>query len=299
MTKAQSLLFVVVLIIVITSYIIIRSQLEIKQSLSISRMNLWFTRATNIDKDSNYTSITSSLTNLTLPASTTSIPLSISLAPTISGTSTTTVPTKLILTWTKFYGKNMSDILSKRLSIRECPFSCRYTTDKSMVSSADALIFHISDMQLLHLPSIRHSYQRYIFFLRESPYHSGTYETLPADFFNLTMTYRRDSDIITPIDAFFKIESNDSTNSYYSWHEVQQAVARKTRIALQFVSNCNTKSGREQYVRKLINEQLEVDVFGACTKMGIRCKRLSECEYKILDKYRFYLAFENSVCRYL
>jgi len=206
--------------------------------------------------------------------------------------------TKLILTWTALAGANIADIITQWLSNRTtCPYRCAYTNNKTMMSSADALIFHTGD-ELSQLPTIRHSHQRYIFFQQESPYHSGPYETLPMGFFNLTMTYRRDSDIIMYYDALIPIRSTDPIEWRYTWTQVESAIVGKSRMALQFVSNCRTKSRREVYVKALIDANLSIDIFGSCsTNKHVKCAYGSECEMEMISKYRFYLAFENSVCR--
>jgi hypothetical protein len=209
---------------------------------------------------------------------------------------------KLILTWTPFFGTNLSDSITKWLANHTCHHQCIYTNDRSRLSDADALIFHPRD-PMNQLPSIRHSHQYYIFFLSESPYHTGDLSRLPAGFFNLTMTYRRDSDIVMYYDALFPIKSNDSNldqHIIYTWQQVTDTVANKTKMSLQFVSHCATNSMRESYVQQLIAAGLELDQFGACSSgagKSIRCKYATRCEDQFISKYRFYIAFENSICR--
>jgi hypothetical protein len=208
---------------------------------------------------------------------------------------------KLILTWTSVFGTNLSDKITKRLANHTCNHQCIYTNDRSRVSDADALIFHPRD-PMNQLPSIRHSHQYYIFFLHESPHHTGDLSRLPAAFFNLTMTYRRDSDIVMYYDALFPIKSNDSNldqHIIYTWQQVTDTVANKTKMALQFVSNCATNSMRESYVQQLIAAGLELDIFGACSggSKSISCPYATQCEDQFASKYRFYIAFENSICR--
>ena len=62
------------------------------------------------------------------------------------------------------------------------------------------------------------------------------------------------------------------------------------------VSHCITMNHREDYVRQL-KQHVDVDVFGECGRRH-ECQRYSpECEQKLNDEYRFYLALENSNCR--
>lgn len=88
-----------------------------------------------------------------------------------------------------------------------------------------------------------------------------------------------------------------------------------------FVSNCITTSGREKYVSEL-KKYVDVDVYGACGTLT--CSNHIECCKYIIDsipakiimfrtsvsflidhisdkmlerEYKFYLAFENSICK--
>ena len=71
-----------------------------------------------------------------------------------------------------------------------------------------------------------------------------------------------------------------------------------------FVSNCDTHSGREEYVSQLRSQPgIHVDIYGGCSSMlnshivPIKClKGPSKCIDKALSNYRFYLSFENSKC---
>lgn len=71
-----------------------------------------------------------------------------------------------------------------------------------------------------------------------------------------------------------------------------------------FVSNCNTHSRREDYVRQLRAQPgIRVDIYGDCSSVFDRpivretCRKgTPNCIQKILSRYRFYLSFENSKC---
>ncbi|VDP98253.1 unnamed protein product [Trichobilharzia regenti] len=70
----------------------------------------------------------------------------------------------------------------------------------------------------------------------------------------------------------------------------------KTKMVAWFVSNCNAKSPRNQYVDELSN-YISIDIYGRC---GFKeCLRSSENEcFELLRKdYKFYLSFENSLCK--
>jgi len=143
-------------------------------------------------------------------------------------------------------------------------------------------------------PSQRSLDQRYIYFLLESPVHDHLDYSRFSDFFNLTMTYRRDSDVFAPYGSFRPSEPASVESILNRVRELP-----KKKLVAWVVSHCNTNSKREEYVREL-QKHIPVDVFGKCgpnkcpgPKSGVvsgECGRLLEREYM------FYLAFENSKC---
>ena len=114
--------------------------------------------------------------------------------------------------------------------------------------------------------------------------------------FNWTMTYRRDSDIYIPWGKF-KIKANEYTNLTFHFNE--RAWSKK-KTAVWLVSNCLSQSKRGSFVENM-RTKIEVDVFGKCGTPIINCERNRyknvTCLKEILQKYKFYLAFENALCR--
>ena len=162
-------------------------------------------------------------------------------------------------------------------------------------------MFHSSayDLDLKDLPSFRQPSQYYVFFTQEPPPKAGwkdrstLWYRFPLNFFNLTMTYRRDSDIYFPYDrlvpiSFSKeVQSTSETSQvennetlFYSWQNVVNVVKKKDKMALQFVGNCYSESGREKVVRSL-QKSVEVDQFGYCA--GKVCQW--SCEQDIISMF--------------
>ena len=85
---------------------------------------------------------------------------------------------------------------------------------------------------------------------------------------------------------------------------IPQVRSRNIVYIAWFVSNCETHSGREEYVSKLRSQPgIHVDIYGSCSSLfnshivpKICLKGPSNCMNETLLNYRFYLSFENSKC---
>jgi len=155
----------------------------------------------------------------------------------------------------------------------------------------------------------RSSHQRFVFLNQESPQTSPLDLQLYKNYFNWTMTYKLNSDILL---LYGRIKPKDSAPK--SQYEVNKLISKsgrwnknyaasKTRTVAWMVSHCVTNSKRETYVREM-KKYINVDVFGYCSKWGIfSCPRNvqhwishPECYNRIAMNYKFYLSFENSLC---
>ena len=67
----------------------------------------------------------------------------------------------------------------------------------------------------------------------------------------------------------------------------------KSKLVFWVVSHCETANRREDYVKNLQNF-VTVDVFGKCGPLD--CKDGMDCFIELAKNYKFYLAFENSLC---
>ena len=202
--------------------------------------------------------------------------------------------TTLILFWTSFFGTP-----DFGFGIGHTPFKaagckihhCEMTTNKSRLKEASAVIFHIRDVNNI-LPTKRFAHQRYIFFLLESPKNTHLNLNDFKNFFNWTMTYRLDSDIVIRYGYVLK-----TIKPQLSWqkrqHELVKIVKGKSKLVAWFASNCHTSSKREMLVKEL-QKYINIDIYGSCGNLV--CKEKAQC-FDMLEKdYKFYLSFENSVC---
>ena len=74
----------------------------------------------------------------------------------------------------------------------------------------------------------------------------------------------------------------------------------KTGTVVWMVSHCENRSRREEYVGAL-QEHIQVDIYGKCGNLS--CPQsyhwisYPECYEMIGRKYKFYLSFENALCK--
>ncbi|XP_055354502.1 glycoprotein 3-alpha-L-fucosyltransferase A-like, partial [Paramacrobiotus metropolitanus] len=113
----------------------------------------------------------------------------------------------------------------------------------------------------------------------------------PTGFFNLTFTYRLDSDVIT--DSYFQ---HFRPSVWKDSREFDEALRNKTGFATTFVSNCQwIPSRRDLYMTELA-KYVDVDVYGKCGTKECSTDTPEICD-RLVANYKFYLAFENSICK--
>lgn len=200
---------------------------------------------------------------------------------------------KTILYWDTFHGaENMGLGLGYEI-FANCPISdCVATHDKQYlpVDRFDAIVFHGARYSVTNdgIPERRNVDQKYIFYSLET--YANTYIEMKTNFnfYNWTMTFRRDSDIHSPYAVVvrkvtgYKIPSLETINS------------KKKKVAW-FVSNCYTAGAKRRlrYVQEL-QKHIPVDIYGKCGTLT--CTGSEQCYQMLQDNYKFYLSFENSFC---
>ena len=162
----------------------------------------------------------------------------------------------------------------------------------------DAYLFHVAINEKDRMPERRQPWQKYIVIAQESEIRS-TFPSYMKDIFNLTVSHRLDADITIPHGAIERKLPSDPTPTPGT-----NFAANKTGFAAFVVSNCETPSKREVYVKKL-QEYISIDTYGKCgtekwPKPYEECNNKNcgekKCWKYINKKYKFYLAFENSIC---
>uniref|UniRef100_A0A914Y731 Fucosyltransferase n=1 Tax=Panagrolaimus superbus TaxID=310955 RepID=A0A914Y731_9BILA len=181
--------------------------------------------------------------------------------------------------------------------IKKCKFECRYSENPQLYPEADVAIFHARSFQKMDpiLSANQKPERLNVFYALEAAANeriSG--RGIPKDFFNVTMTFRKDSTIWRPYDKFEKIRSKEAGNDRLVWtdEQIDKVIEKKSELALQFVSNCKTHSKREKYLAAL-NKFTNITIYGKCNKQIFPYDASMKNEF---EKHYFYLAFENAVC---
>lgn len=176
----------------------------------------------------------------------------------------------------------------------QCPVtSCLFTADMSLMSQSDVIVLHFDTLE--DFPIERQPHQRFVFYQFESP--DNTNPAMIDDprfrynFFNWTMTYRRDSDIFLRDYYGSIVPQSNHQKTFSTSPNLTDLIKKKTKLVTWFVGHCSTPIRREEYVR-LLSQYISVDVFGHCGKKN--CP--GNCDEMLRTEYKFYLAFENSWC---
>ncbi|XP_067938968.1 alpha-(1,3)-fucosyltransferase fut-1-like [Watersipora subatra] len=195
-----------------------------------------------------------------------------------------------------FYMGDLWEGMGGILRFDGCEYSnCIYQTcdNTDYAPLADTLIFaHNSKHVTLTLsPKVRQS-QLWLVYGVESPAYKHYHWNQALNNFNGTLTYLRKSTPESfPYGFTLPIEKDMRVA-----HETNYAKG-KTKGAYAYVSNCNSMFYDRLKVMKELSKYIEVDIYGGCTGKRPCPNRFdAECEAKLHSQYRFYLAFENSLC---
>jgi hypothetical protein len=166
-----------------------------------------------------------------------------------------------------------------------CDGTCELTFDRTRLNEADAVIFHIPSLST-ERQLVKRNGQHWVAASMES---EANYPQLRSPkllrWFDYTMTYRLDSDFPTPY-------LNVSIAS-----ELRTPPQAKTEAApaVYIASSTMNRSGRTEYVRELMR-YIAVDSYGRSLRNRTFAEdRGRETKLATIARYKFTLAFENSI----
>jgi alpha-1,3-fucosyltransferase len=91
------------------------------------------------------------------------------------------------------------------------------------------------------------------------------------------------------------LESNQSIFLLLLDDKILEILENKNRSVAWFVSNCYARSNRKDLVSD-IGKLIDVDIYGRCGKLQCPVDD-QKCLDMLTDHYKFYLSFENSLCK--
>ncbi|CAL8375585.1 unnamed protein product [Gadus morhua 'NCC'] len=171
---------------------------------------------------------------------------------------------------------------------------CYLTEDQDEYSEADAVIFHHREIatHATQLPTDpRPHAQKWIWMNFESPTHTpGLWEL--EGVFNLTMTYRSDSDIFLPYG--FLVPVPRWTQGPPPGRTAPLAPSsRRPRLVAWVISNWSEAQARVAFYYQLVRH-VRVDVFGRAGRALPEGGGGGGGVVRLARRYQFYLALENS-----
>ncbi|KAF0311567.1 Alpha-(1,3)-fucosyltransferase C [Amphibalanus amphitrite] len=151
-------------------------------------------------------------------------------------------PLKYILYWNEFYGSMEFQWGSGQKPFIEngCEVNtCFGTNNRKLLKmdQFDAILFHAQTLPFFDWPKVRSPHQRYVFVTTESAQYVAIPLTFYNNLFNLTLTYRRDSDFPYPYGGVEPVPSPPPTST-------RNYAAGKTKLVAWFVSHCSSRSNR-------------------------------------------------------
>lgn len=211
------------------------------------------------------------------------------------------LPNILVLVYTsnggqvRWVGENRDECILDQIYKKQCPLEkFEVTYDKTRFIESDLVIFHSNNMpsvqQLDELSKKRPISQRWAYHTMESPKVTPDPGPLKG-LFNATWTYRSDSEFSAAYATYYplnNVERLKVTTRDYS--------QEKSKLVAWMVSNCGAQL-RNKFVQQL-KQYINVDVYGSCSSQFGKHQSCSKSNEKhCLKEYKFYLAFENALCK--
>ena len=171
-----------------------------------------------------------------------------------------------------------------------CEWSnCEVTQTTDRIAEASVILFRYDD-PYPEWPKIRFANQTYIHRMVERPCKEMWWIAKYDDKINLTWNYRHDADISARIIVIEKASPDEGP------YVPRIPLSNKTKSVVWAVSHCNADSRRDEYAAEL-SKYIDVDIYGKCGTLKCPRDMELECADQWEKEYKFYLAFENAICK--
>ena len=209
-----------------------------------------------------------------------------------------------ILVWNFFHTRTLLDRNHPKSLVHECTnCTCYFTFDKSALRSSLGVLFDIRSNTMIktngkvNIPRYRMPDQYWIIYNNEAMFQNESfYDVIPGNVYNLTATYRHNSDIHLPYGECQRRSRGNFTLPV-------GFPAAKTGFVIWHVSHCTDRGGRMSYVQQLL-KHITVEIVGLCGNKTLENdvrprigETLSTVAEDNINQYKFYLAFENTYCK--
>ncbi|XP_063412060.1 glycoprotein 3-alpha-L-fucosyltransferase A-like [Mytilus trossulus] len=195
------------------------------------------------------------------------------------------------ITWNKCPQETPKYLLT--FKFRNCAFrNCKIgvASDETSFSKSDAVLFYHTSLHGTFKVPAKSANQKWVFVSVESETYTVTSFKKKKEWdnkFDWVLSYRSDADIYFPYGELARTKIQTEKN-------YTRIFLQKSKNVAWVVSHCNSSSTRNEYMQEM-NKTIDVDVFGLC---GKPCSLWNEdpCFNDLSKVYKFYLAFENSLC---
>ncbi|XP_068217721.1 alpha-(1,3)-fucosyltransferase C-like [Palaemon carinicauda] len=218
-----------------------------------------------------------------------------------------------VLLWSKPLRRDFWNAVFSHVNKGQCPFQCEVSYDVEQRNTADAILIYMrgtKDSETVNKSLWpRDPTQPWVMVTLETPlYSNNVYKTNYENFngfFNRTLTYRRDSDVV--FNHGFVVTKKESSILPRSWviPPVTEVKNHTRKLAVAFISNCHALSNRLMYIHR-VQEYAQVDVYGNCGSLKCGHSMYVEHRYNTTtdpclkdagEGYSFFFAFENNFCK--
>nr|XP_026490360.1 alpha-(1,3)-fucosyltransferase C-like [Vanessa tameamea] len=191
-------------------------------------------------------------------------------------------------------------------------YNCYFTRDRSLLIDLryfDAIVFDV-DYDWDDHPPLRILNQKYIFSATESASSYPICNPIFDNYYNLSWTYKLNSDIIKSLITILDINGNIiGPKANMTWispmlptsEAVKRMFMKKKKAAASFTYDCDSKNSlNRQILVKDLNKLLSkanftLEIFGWCGHLTCPRDRIEECLSLLKKEYFFYLVFENNL----
>ena len=169
--------------------------------------------------------------------------------------------------------------------------NCKITNEPKDFNKSDLVVFWLKG-EKNPFYKMKRSFpeQIWAWFLDEPPMFLPVSPVDPQyqNVFNWSVNYRLDSEVVVAHGRTVPLKPEETPSIDY-----KNIFKSKNRTVAALISHCSTPNKRLEYIKRF-KKHINLHFYGSCGNM--RCPGYMQNDCKVLEKYKFFLAFENSNC---